>query len=348
MTGPAPQPGEPQPGQPCPVCGLPDPEHDWDVHDRWTPPQQRGVGAALPDMLKRSSTRGGHRVRVLALHTTEGILRAADLRAWTAWPGSSHASADATGALLGPADGFVPYHLAAWTLRSGNPWSENIELCGFAKWTRAEWLARPKLLEAAARWLADRSTARGIPLVKLTAAQYAAGGTGVIDHDDHTDGYRDGTHWDVGEQFPWDVVIPRARILAGERPAPEPDPLEAQIMRHVILTNDDGATPDRVALLTIDPVAASAVLPKGQSAAWVQLQCFDPLAPAGTVSARLQWLVATNVNGKHKPYPQRDLRHRDLILNERLPDGTAGVEVRVEGLRRGAAVSVHLDAVGHA
>jgi hypothetical protein len=211
---------EPVPGRPCPVCGLPDPDHDWDVHESQPatprPDSEALRGAALPDMLRRASARGGHRVRVLALHTTEGITRAADLRAWVGWAGSSHAAADAGGVLMTPAHGFVPYHLASWTLRSGNPWSENIELCGWARWIRADWVARPRLLEAAARWLADRSQARGIPLVKITAAQYRAGASGVIDHNDHTTGYRDGTHWDVGTSFPWDAVLPRAQQLAGD------------------------------------------------------------------------------------------------------------------------------------
>lgn len=209
---------EPVEGMPCPVCGLPDPAHDWDLHDR--EPVGRALAAlgrltaGLPNMLLRSSTRGRYGVRALALHTTEGILSALGLRAWASWTGSSHASADATGALLGPADGFVPYHLAAWTLRSGNPWSENLELCGFARWTRAEWLSRPLLLEAAARWLAERSVARGIPLVRITPAQYRAGASGVIDHYTHTVGYQDGTHTDVGAGFPWDTVLNRARAIA--------------------------------------------------------------------------------------------------------------------------------------
>ncbi len=162
----------------------------------------------------KSSSRNGARVRVLAVHTTEGIMRAVDLRAWTAWPGSSHAAADDTGVLLdGAGDGFVDHARAAWTLRSGNPWSENIELCAHAKWTRAQWLARPTLLELCAVWLARRSAARGIPLVKITPAQYRAGASGVIGHHDHTVGYSDGTHWDPGPGFPWDVVLARARAV---------------------------------------------------------------------------------------------------------------------------------------
>lgn len=186
-------------------------------------------------MLARSSSRNGVRVRVLAVHTTEGIMRAADLRAWSSWPGSSHAAADETGALLTPADGFVPYSRASWTLRSGNAWSENIELCAYAKWKRDDWLARPKLLDACARWLGERSTATGIPLVKLTPEQYRAGQSGVIGHIDHTVGYADGTHWDPGPGFPWDVVLDKARAYA----SPEEDDM----------TPEQHATLDKIAWL---------------------------------------------------------------------------------------------------
>lgn len=205
-----------EPGQPCSVCGRPDPEHDWDVHEAQEADYQPAPEGArqAANMLARSSSRGGATVRWLAVHSTEGIMRAHDLRDWAAWPGSSHASADASGVLLTPADGFVPYERAAWTLRNGNPVSENIELCALARWSRGEWLARPALLEACARWLAGRSKARGIPLRKLTVAQVRTGQAGVIDHDDYTDATGDGGHWDVGEQFPWDVVMARAIALA--------------------------------------------------------------------------------------------------------------------------------------
>jgi hypothetical protein len=170
----------------------------------------------------QSNSRGGATVRVACVHTTEGVLTVAALREFFNRPGatgSSHAGADADGVLAEGADGgFVPYDQAAWTLRNGNPWSDNLELCGFAAWTRAQWLARPKLLEACAQWLAGRNRARGIPLVKLTVDQLRAQMRGVIDHDDYTDATGDGTHWDVGESFPWDVVMPRAVQLAGSAP----------------------------------------------------------------------------------------------------------------------------------
>lgn len=215
------------PGEACPVCHVPDPDHDWDAHEAQVvafdpgdviPP---GAFGAAP-MLARSSSRGDARVRWLAVHSTEGIMRAVDLRDWASWPGSSHASADASGALLEPGDGFVPYERAAWTLRDGNPVSENLELCGFARWTRGEWLARPALLEACAVWLAKRCRARDIPPRKLTVAQVRAGWAGIIDHDDYTDATGDGTHWDIGEAFPWDLVLARVAEILDPPPAPTP------------------------------------------------------------------------------------------------------------------------------
>ena len=161
----------------------------------------------------QSSSRNGAKVIWLAVHTTEGIMRATTLRDWTSWAGSSHASSDETGALLTPADGFVPYDRASWTLRNGNRISENIEQCGWARWSRAEWLARPKLLDATARWLADRSKARGIPLVKLTPAEVAQRKPGVLGHNDYSVGTGDGTHWDPGPGYPWDVVLNMARDI---------------------------------------------------------------------------------------------------------------------------------------
>lgn len=161
-----------------------------------------------------SSSRNGARVIWLAVHTTEGMMRVQTLRDWTAWPGSSHASSDETGALWGPEKGFVPYSLASWTLRNGNSISENIEQCGWAKWKREDWLARPLLLDATARWLAERSRARGIPLRRLTHAEIRARVPGVLGHGDYSVATGDGTHTDPGPNYPWDVVLAKANAYA--------------------------------------------------------------------------------------------------------------------------------------
>jgi hypothetical protein len=185
----------------------------------------------------RSESRRGYNVRVLAVHTTEGGGTAQALRDAVWWTGSSHAIADEH-SLLTPAEGMVPYDRAAWTLRSGNYWSENIELVGYADWTRAEWLVRGELLEHCAQWLAARSTARGIPLVKISATEYRNGGWGVIGHVDHTVGYDDGTHYDPGPNFPYDVVIPRAIDIQNGDDMPSADEVADALLNRVITMPD--------------------------------------------------------------------------------------------------------------
>jgi hypothetical protein len=156
-----------------------------------------------------SSSRGSAPRLWLAVHTAEGILKATDLRAFfdRSTNSSAHACAD-DGVLL---DNLVSYDRAAWTLRSGNEESDNLELCGFAAWSRETWLQHDGMLTNAATWLRRRSQATGIPLVKLSAADVAANRRGVIGHIDYTNGKHDGTHWDPGPGFPWDIVIARAR-----------------------------------------------------------------------------------------------------------------------------------------
>lgn len=165
----------------------------------------------------KSSARSGRKVRLLALHTTEGIMKNSDLKAFfdrSDTQGSSHASADNSGLME---KGFVPYDRAAWTLRSGNSISDNLEQCGFAKWTRKEWLEnRRGTLDAAALWLAKRSIARGIPLRVLTHAQIRAGEAGVIQHNDWTVAMKDGSHWDCGPGYPIDYVVGKAKEIAAE------------------------------------------------------------------------------------------------------------------------------------
>jgi hypothetical protein len=201
-------------------------------------------------ILDRSESRRGYTVRVLAVHTTEGGGTPQALRDADWWTGSSHAIAD-EGTLLTPEQGMVPYSRAAWTLRSGNYWSENIELIGFADWSRDEWLSRPGLLENCARWLADRAKANGIPLSKISAAEYRAGGWGVIGHVDHTVGYSDGTHYDPGPNFPYDVVIARARDIQNGDDMPSADEVADALLNRVVTMPDKSKASVRTIIAAI-------------------------------------------------------------------------------------------------
>lgn len=156
----------------------------------------------------------GEAVRVVVVHTAEGIRDADDLVEYftrSDVDASCHECADDD--KRRPA---VPYARAAWTLLSGNAISDNLELCGFAEWSRDEWLQEHMgMIRNAAAWIAERCAARGIPCVKLTPKQLRAGQSGVIGHVDWSVGMRDGDHWDPGPGFPWDVVM---GIAAGNTP----------------------------------------------------------------------------------------------------------------------------------
>jgi Rv2525c-like, glycoside hydrolase-like domain len=168
-------------------------------------------------MALKSSPRGTAPVIWVVLHTAEGATSVDNLRNFFADPNtqaSCHAGADDTQL----SDGWVPYDRAAWTLRNGNPISDNLEMCGFASWTRAQWLEHAGMIRNAARWAAGRCQARGIPARRLTVAQVAARNTaGILDHNTYTQATGDGTHWDIGPGFPWDVFLADvARFMNGE------------------------------------------------------------------------------------------------------------------------------------
>ncbi len=160
-----------------------------------------------------SSPRGARPVRLLAVHTAEGARTAHDLLAFfhRSTNASSHAIIDHDTTLH-----ILDYGRAAWTLRSGNPISDNLEICAFADWSRNDWLstdavdgcANPRaMLHRVADWLRWRAEVRRIPKVKLTPAQVRNGQSGIIGHVDWTEGMDDGTHWDPGPGFPWDYVM---------------------------------------------------------------------------------------------------------------------------------------------
>ena len=159
---------------------------------------------------------GGSRGTVIwiIVHTAEGALTVDSLGSFFASKSSgvsSHVGIDDHEIVQ-----YVPYSGQAWTARSANPYADQAELCGFAAWTRAEWLTHTGMLENTAQWIADRCQARGVPAVKIGPNDVAARKPGVIGHVDITNGLHDGTHTDPGTSFPWDVVMARVNeILTG-------------------------------------------------------------------------------------------------------------------------------------
>lgn len=180
---------------------------------------------------KNYSSRLGERVRLLAVHSTEGARTVQSLGAYfqRITTASYHGAVDDY-----MYESYVNYSYAAWHLRNGNQESDGVALCGFSHWTLQEWLKHPKMLDLCAAWLAERSKARNIPLVHLTgqeirdciANDHHRGG--VVMHRDYTYATRDGTHTDLGTNFPLDtIVLPKARrLLSSTVDIPEEEVME--------------------------------------------------------------------------------------------------------------------------
>jgi N-acetyl-anhydromuramyl-L-alanine amidase AmpD len=96
-----------------------------------------------------------------------------------------------------------------------------LELAGFAKQTREEWMDAYSILvlENAANAAAQYCLKYNIPIEHLSDAELEAGQKGIIGHVQATRVYKKSTHTDPGEGFPWDHFIERvqqhhARVLA--------------------------------------------------------------------------------------------------------------------------------------
>lgn len=159
----------------------------------------------------------------IQIHSAEGSTEEIGLGNFFAHEtgGSSHAGAGQGG---GYAE-YVRFSDTAWTGPRLNEESDTIEICGFSRWSRDEWLAHDTMLGTAAQFVAWRSAVRQIPIVHRSSADILAGMPGVPGHVDITEAYHDSDHMDPGPNFPWDVFLADARQRAGLVPkpvAPEP------------------------------------------------------------------------------------------------------------------------------
>lgn len=117
---------------------------------------------------------------------------------------------------------------AAWSVLSANPRSINLCFAGSrASWSRSEWMKQSKAIDVAA-YLAvqDCRKYRGIPTTVI-APPYTTARAGISDHAYVTKVLKDGSHTDVGPNFPWDVFAAAVKKYAdGAVPTtPPPGPV---------------------------------------------------------------------------------------------------------------------------
>jgi Putative peptidoglycan binding domain/N-acetylmuramoyl-L-alanine amidase len=169
------------------------------------------------------SSRGGEKVRLIVVHTSEGAQSYQSLGSFFANPSSqvsSHTGIDDTAGTIGE---YVGRSNKAWTSANANPVAVQTELCtpsGAAQgWSAATWNSHATMLSNCAAWIAEEAAQFKIPIVKLSPQQAQSGSAGVCGHGDL--GSWGGGHTDPGPNFPWSQVIAMA---TGQAPAPAPSP----------------------------------------------------------------------------------------------------------------------------
>jgi N-acetylmuramoyl-L-alanine amidase-like protein len=107
----------------------------------------------------------------------------------------------------------VPDAVIPWGAPGVNRSGLHIEHCGFARWTRAEWLRHTPMLKRSAAKAAIWAWTYEIPVRWLTVPQLGAGRSGFCRHVDATRAFgTSGGHTDPGPGFPREWYIERVRI----------------------------------------------------------------------------------------------------------------------------------------
>lgn len=110
----------------------------------------------------------------------------------------------------------LPDWIVAWAAPGANSDGLQIELCGFASWSKATWFRHQSTLKFAAWQCARWARRHQIPLRWLTDAELAAGSTkGFATHAQVSRVFRLSTHTDPGKGFPLSYFMLLVRRRAG-------------------------------------------------------------------------------------------------------------------------------------
>lgn len=172
--------------------------------------------------------RGGTKVDLFLLHTQEGAGNADSLARFLANPANQVSyhytvSEDFNDHGVTVCD-VVDTDYASWSCLSANDRSINLCFAGSSvNWTREDWLRQSRALDVAAYIAVQDCKKYGIPVKTLTPP-YRSAPPGISDHKYVTQYLGDGSHTDVGPNFPWDVfnALLAKWALAATKPAQAP------------------------------------------------------------------------------------------------------------------------------
>jgi len=195
----------PMPGQVVPVGALDDPAF-----------------TEVAVWSNNNQNRASAKVDLWLLHTQEGGDGDAEgLAHWLDANGVSYHYTVSTGQPTVTVCDVVDTDLASWSVLSANNRSINLCFAGSkVAWSRQQWLDNTAAIDVAAYLAVQDCHKYGIP-VEVIAPPYTSGRAGITDHNYVTKVLGDGTHTDVGPNFPWDVFAASvAKYSGGTAPAP--------------------------------------------------------------------------------------------------------------------------------
>ena len=192
-----------------------------------TPTADRPDYNEYPMWSPNCSSRGGRTVDLFLLHTQEGDGNADSLARFLQNPANEVSyhytvSEDDNDHGVTVVD-VVNTDEASWSVLSANSRSINLCFAGSrAGWSRDQWLKQSRAIDVAAYLAVQDCKHYGIS-TRVVAPPYNST-PGISDHQYVTKVLKDGSHSDVGPNFPWDVFAASVAKYANQTPAPAPAP----------------------------------------------------------------------------------------------------------------------------
>lgn len=167
-----------------------------------------------PRAYHQSGSRPLSDIRLLVLHSTEGpvgVNAAKDVAQYFSTPaagGSAHVVIDDQTCYR-----CLPNTIIPWAAPDANANGVHFEMCGYAAWTKLEWLRHLPTIKRTAYKVAQHAHAYGIPLEFVKAPGLIAGKTGVTTHREvsayglQANLAGDHSHTDPGTGFPMGLFL---------------------------------------------------------------------------------------------------------------------------------------------
>lgn len=150
-------------------------------------------------------------IDLIVIHTMEAPVTLKTAENVASWFGGPQHPAASAHFCVDPDSIVACVHVedVAWQAPGANNNGIGIEIAGYAKWTRDEWLSdkNSEMLRRVAglvRWLADH---HAVPLVFVDAEGLKRKERGLTTHAAVSKAFGKSDHWDPGQGFPLDVVL---------------------------------------------------------------------------------------------------------------------------------------------